>query len=221
MTEFLSNLFSNIFGDNIILATILIAMVPIMEIKGAISFATNPGFWDSLALDNWTAMAWSLLGSCMIIPLLALLFAPLMRLLKRTKFFHKLAIGFENRIRGKTKDIEGADEKSVLFTRVWWKKILAVFIFVSIPLPFTGVWTGTCVAVFIGLDFVSTCITAALGNILAGVIIALMLQFFPWLNNYLFYIFIAIVLLIIVIEVIRHIIKKRKQKNGEINSTED
>ncbi len=221
MTEFLSNLFSNIFGDNIILATILIAMVPIMEIKGAISFATNPGFWGSLALDNWTAMAWSLLGSCMIIPLLALLFAPLMRLLKRTKFFHKLAIGIENRIRGKSKDIEGADEKSVLFTRVWWKKILAVFIFVSIPLPFTGVWTGTCVAVFIGLDFVSTCITAALGNILAGVIIALMLQFFPWLNNYLFYIFIAIVLLIIVIEVIRHIIKKRKQKNGEINSTED
>lgn len=221
MTEFLSNLFSNIFGDNIILATILIAMVPIMEIKGAISFAANPGFWGSLALDNWTAMAWSLLGSCMIIPLLALLFAPLMRLLKRTKFFHKLAIGIENRIRGKSKDIEGADEKSVLFTRVWWKKILAVFIFVSIPLPFTGVWTGTCVAVFIGLDFVSTCITAALGNILAGVIIALMLQFFPWLNNYLFYIFIAIVLLIIVIEVIRHIIKKRKQKNGEINSTED
>ena len=137
-----------------------------------------------------------------------------MNLLKKTKFFHKLAIGIENRIRGKSKDIEGADEKSKPFTRVWWKKVLAVFAFVSIPLPFTGVWTGTCIAVFIGLDYFTTCVTVILGNIVAGVILALMLQFFPWLNSWLFYIFIGIVLLVIVVEIIRHIVKKRKEKNG-------
>lgn len=214
MTEFLSNLFSNIFGDNIILATVLIAMIPIMEIKGAIAFATNPGFWGELAMNNWTAMGWSLLGDCAIVPIIALVFLPLMNLLKKTKFFHKLAIGIENRIRGKSKDIEGADEKSKPFTRVWWKKVLAVFAFVSIPLPFTGVWTGTCIAVFIGLDYFTTCVIVILGNIVAGVILALMLQFFPWLNNWLFYIFIGIVLLVIVVEIIRHIVKKRKEKNG-------
>lgn len=214
MTEFLSNLFSNMFGDNIILATVLIAMIPIMEIKGAMAFATNPGFWGALTMSNWEAMGWSLLGDCAIVPIIALVFLPLMNLLKRTKFFHKLAVGIENRIKGKSKDIEGADEKSKAFTRVWWKKVLAVFVFVCIPLPFTGVWTGTCIAVFIGLDYLTTCVTVILGNILAGLIIALMLQFFPWLNGWLFYIFIAIVLVIVVVEVVRHIIKKRKEKNG-------
>lgn len=214
MTEFLSNLFSNIFGDNIILATVLIAMIPIMEIKGAIAFATNPGFWGELAMNNWEAMGWSLLGDCAIVPIIALVFLPLMNLLKKTKFFHKLAIGIENRIRGKSKDIEGADEKNKPFTRVWWKKVLAVFAFVSIPLPFTGVWTGTCIAVFIGLDYFTTCVIVILGNIVAGVILALMLQFFPWLNSWLFYIFIGIVLLVIVVEIIRHIVKKRKEKDG-------
>lgn len=214
MTEFLSNLFSNIFGDNIILATVLIAMIPIMEIKGAIAFATNPGFWGELAMNNWEAMGWSLLGDCAIVPIIALVFLPLMNLLKKTKFFHKLAIGIENRIRGKSKDIEGADEKSKPFTRVWWKKVLAVFAFVSIPLPFTGVWTGTCIAVFIGLDYFTTCVIVILGNIVAGVILALMLQFFPWLNSWLFYIFIGIVLLVIVVEIIRRIVKKRKEKDG-------
>ncbi len=214
MMEFLSNLFSNIFGDNIILATVLIAMIPIMEIKGAIAFATNPGFWGELAMNNWEAMGWSLLGDCAIVPIIALVFLPLMNLLKKTKFFHKLAIGIENRIRGKSKDIEGADEKSKPFTRVWWKKVLAVFAFVSIPLPFTGVWTGTCIAVFIGLDYFTTCVIVILGNIVAGVILALMLQFFPWLNSWLFYIFIGIVLLVIVVEIIRHIVKKRKEKDG-------
>lgn len=214
MTEFLSNLFSNIFGDNIILATVLIAMIPIMEIKGAIAFATNPGFWGELAMNNWEAMGWSLLGDCAIVPIIALVSLPLMNLLKKTKFFHKLAIGIENRIRGKSKDIEGADEKSKPFTRVWWKKVLAVFAFVSIPLPFTGVWTGTCIAVFIGLDYFTTCVIVILGNIVAGVILALMLQFFPWLNSWLFYIFIGIVLLVIVVEIIRRIVKKRKEKDG-------
>lgn len=215
MTEFLSNLFTNIFGDNIILATVLIAMIPIMEIKGAISFATNPGFWGSLTMTNWQAMGWSLLGSCAIVPILALIFAPLMKLLKRTKPFHKLAVGIENRLRGKSSNIEGAEEKSKLFTRVWWKKALAVFVFVATPLPFTGVWTGTCIAVFIGLDFFTTCVSAILGNMVAGCIIALMLQFFPWLNNWLFYIFLILVAVIIVAEVIRHFVKKkRKEKNG-------
>ena len=51
MTEFLHNLFATIFNDNIILATILISMLPIIEIRGAIPFSTNPGFWGSLAMN--------------------------------------------------------------------------------------------------------------------------------------------------------------------------
>ena len=77
MTEFLNNLFANVFGENIILATILISMVPIIELRGAIPFATSTGFWGNIAMDNWTAFGWSLLGSSLIVPLVALIFIPI------------------------------------------------------------------------------------------------------------------------------------------------
>lgn len=210
MTEFLQNLFANIFGNNVVLATILIAMLPVIELRGAIPFATNPGFWGSVALTTWPAFLWSLIGSCVIVPILALIFIPLINWLKNTKLFGKFATAIENRIKDKTSNIENANEKCTRFSKGYWKKILTVFVFVAIPLPLTGVWTGTCIALFIGLDYWSTCLTVIGGNIVAGLIITLMLLFFPWLNNYLFYIFLLIVLVVVLYEIIKHFIKKRK-----------
>ena len=222
MTEFLNNLFASVFGDNVILATILIAMVPIIELRGAIPFATNVGFWGINAMNNWTAFAWSLLGSSAIVPVVALIFIPLINWLKKTKLFGRLARAVENRVKSKTENIEGADEKSARFSKTWWKKVLAVFIFVAVPLPFTGVWTGTCVAVFMGLDYLTTCVTVIGGNVVAGVLIALILQFFPWLNDWLFYIFIVIILVILLVEIIKHFVKKRKNKtNAKEGSSDD
>ena len=89
--------------------------------------------------------------------------------------------------------------------------MLAIFIFVAIPLPLTGAWTGTCVALFIGLDFASTCASVISGNVVAGLLITLILQFFPWLNGWLFYIFLIIIAIVIIYEVIRHFVKRKKQ----------
>lgn len=210
MTEFLHNLFATVFNDNVILATILIAMLPVIELRGAIPFATNSGFWGNLAMSQWTAFGWSLLGSSAIVPIIALIFLPLINWLKRTKLFGRLATAIENRVKNKTNSIENAEEKSKIFSKSYWKKMLAVFIFVAVPLPFTGVWTGTCVAVFIGLDYLSTCFSVIGGNIIAGLLITLILEFFPWLNDWLFYFFLILIALIILYEVITYFIKKRK-----------
>ncbi len=213
MTNVLSNFFGSVFGDNIILATILISMVPIIELRGAIPFATNSGIWQTIAMNNWQAFGWSLLGSSLIVPIIALIFIPIINWLKRTKLFGKLASAIENRIKGKTEKIDGANEKSARFSRTYWKKILAVFVFVAVPLPLTGVWTGSCVAVFLGLDFASTCITVISGNVVAGLLITLILQFFPALNDYLLYVFLAIVAIVIIYEIIRHFANKHKNNN--------
>ncbi len=213
MTEFLNNLFANVFGENIILATILISMVPIIELRGAIPFATSTGFWGNIAMDNWTAFGWSLLGSSLIVPLVALIFIPIINWLKKIKLFKKLALAIENRVKSKSEKINGADENIKKFSLAWWKMVLAVFAFVAVPLPFTGVWTGTCVAVFLGLDYVTTCLSVISGNFVAGILITLILQFFPWLNDYLFYIFIILIFVIIIVEIIRHFVKKKKGNN--------
>ena len=89
--------------------------------------------------------------------------------------------------------------------------MLAVFVFVAIPLPFTGVWTGTCVAVFIGLDYISTCLSVITGNIVAGLLITLILQFFPWLNNWLFYIFLIIIAVVILYELVKFLVNRKKE----------
>lgn len=208
--SFVSEFFVKLFDGNVWLATSLIAMVPIVELRGAIPFAANTSLWGSLALTNWKALLWSLLGSSIIVPIVALIFTPVINWLKKTKLFGKLANAIENRIRNKANGI--ADEqKSEKFSRAYWKKVLAVFVFVAIPLPLTGVWTGSCVSVFLGLDYLSTCLTVLAGNVVAGLLITLILEFFPWLNNYLLWIFLGIVAVIIVYEILRHFIEKKKK----------
>ena len=218
MTELIHNIFSNIFGDNVILATILIAMVPVIELRGAIPFATNPGFWETHTLTNWESLGWSLLGSCLIVPIIYLTSIPLINFFKKTKLFKKITLSIENRIKEKTKTISADTEKSMRFSKDYWKKVLGIFIFVAIPLPLNGVWTGTLVALFIGLDFYSSCISIILGNIVAGVLICLILQFFPWLNSWLFYIFLIIIAVAFLIELIRHKSKRKSNTNKENES---
>lgn len=210
MTEFLHNLFASLFNDNVVLATILISMLPIIELRGAIPFATNPGFWAEHVLSNWKAFGWSLLGSSAVVPIIALVFLPMINWLKSTKTFKKMALWIEQKVKSKTSKIENADEKSKKFSKAYWKKMLAVFIFVAIPLPLTGVWTGTCVAVFIGLDYLSTCSSVIAGNVVAGLIITLILEFFPWLNGWLFYIFLVLVAIILLFGLIKHLFEKKK-----------
>ncbi len=215
--SFITEFFARVFDGNVALATIIIAMVPIVELRGAIPFATNSTLWGKLALSNWKALGWSLLGSTIIVPILALVLIPIINWLKRTKFFGKLATAIENRIRNKANSL-GDGEVNKKFTAPWWKKVLAVFVFVAIPLPLTGVWTGSCVALFLGLDYVTSCLTVISGNIVAGVAIALILQFFPWLNDYLLWIFLAIVAVIVIYEIICHFVKKKKQQSNDINN---
>ena len=210
MTEFIHNLFSSVFNNNIILATILIAMLPIIELRGAIPFAVNEKLWTIYTMSTWEAFAWSFLGSSLVVPVIALIFLPLINWLKKTKWFGKLATAIENKVKSKTTNIEDSAVKSKKFSKSYWKKMLAVFVFVAIPLPLTGVWTGTCVAVFIGLDYVSTCVSVILGNLTAGLIITLILLFFPWLNNWLFPIFLGLVVVVIIYEIIKGKIKKQK-----------
>ena len=219
MTELLSEFFVKVFGSNVELATVLISMIPIIELRGAIPFATNSGFWGSNTLNNWQALGWALLGSSVIVPIIALVFLPLINWLKKTKLFKKMAISIENKVKSHADSI--VEKKSNENKNLLWVKILGVFIFVAIPLPLTGVWTGTCVAVVLGLNYPITCLTVMLGNVGAGLIIALILEFFPWLNDYLFFIFIGIVLLFILYYLIVGKIKKHKAKQTTTTSIEE
>ena len=69
------------------------------------------------------------------------------------------------------KGISGGEKlkKSAGNSGIFW----ALLLFVGIPLPGTGAWTGTLAASFLNLDFKTSISAVALGVILAGIIMSL------------------------------------------------
>jgi len=59
MTELIGEIFSTIFNGNVALATVIVSMVPIMELKGGIPFGMSKAFWGDLALSRWEAFWWA------------------------------------------------------------------------------------------------------------------------------------------------------------------
>lgn len=229
MTEFIAELFSKIFNDNVVLATIFVSMVPIMELKGGIPFGMSKAFWGNNALSRWSAFWSAFLGCSIVVVVLYFTFVPIMKFLRKTKVFKGLANFIDSRINQKTQDIsklecesDEADGKinsktqsqvdtrnQRCFSKQELYKMLGVFIFVAIPLPLTGVWMGTCIAVAIGLNFWKTAISAILGNLVAGIIISTICVMFPQFTHWLIYIFLILVVVVIIVEIIKHKIGKK------------
>lgn len=209
MTNFIQNVFSSVFGENVILATILIAMLPLIELKGAIPFAMSSQIFGVHALPLWQAFCFALLGSSLVVPILILIYKPITKWFKSTKLFNKLGNFIENKVNKKKEDIEKKDGKKSKLKR--W---LGTFVFVAIPLPLTGVWTGTCVAVALGLNFVESLSSVVLGNIIAGVIITLISMAFGDATLIFFYIFIALIVLCLIFFTVRAIVLKKLHTNN-------
>lgn len=230
MTEFIGEIFSKIFNDNVVLATIFVSMVPIMELKGGIPFGMSEAFWGVKALSRWKAFWLAYLGCTFVVVILYFAFTPIMKLLRKTKLFKGLANFIDKRIKSKTDKYEeqsiGEENQNAVVTekteddvvkqkelKSKLKKMLGVFMFVAIPLPLTGVWMGVCLAVVLGLNFFETFIAAQLGNLIAGLIISTLCVIFPHFTHWLIYIFLILVVVFVIFEIIKSKIQKNKQKN--------
>ncbi|MFH1862700.1 MAG: small multi-drug export protein [bacterium] len=133
--------------------TFCLAMLPITELRGSIP-------WAILLGDlNWKeAFLWSILGNFVpVIPVLLLL-EPCAKFLRRWKLFDRFFEWLFTRTRRKGKVVERY-------------KALGLMIFVGIPLPGTGAWTGALAAFIFGIPFPLALISILLGVILAGVLV--------------------------------------------------
>ena len=166
MVEFIQNLIGN---DRI--ATLIMSLVPLIELKGGIIFARGASlnFFESFGL--------SYLGSTLAFIPVFFLLIPILTLLKKIKWFKAFADKIELFFKDKADSALKKAEKSGKKARTEkFYKILGTFIFVAIPLPMTGVWTGTAVAVFLGLKFKDAVLPVVIGNFIAGAIISLLAE---------------------------------------------
>lgn len=162
------------FGNGWI-ATFLLSMIPLVELKGAIPVG-------STEIGVIPAFVTAYFGSVIVCIPLYFLLRPVLELFKRVRWFRRLALRVEYLFVQKAEKIavKGRDAGEKARAIMMW----GVFAFVALPLPMTGVWTGTAVAVFLGLKFWDAFFPIALGNLTAGLLIALMAWLFRGYMDY-------------------------------------
>ena len=176
------------------IVTTLIAILPIVEARLAIPIGLGLGMGY---IKSW---AFAFIGSSLIVPLLLLVLIPFVKWLAKTKLFHKLGEVVYEKFESKSKSVGEADEDGEAPPEVRrkrdLKKMLGVFVFVAIPLPLTGVWTGSAVASIVKLPYGKAVASVIAGNLVASLIILLLCRFF---NAYINYIILALALIAIVV----------------------
>ena len=164
MTTFIKNL----IGNDLV-SSIIMSLIPLIELKGGIVFARSAGF------SFFEAFGLCFLGSTLVFFPVFFLLKPILGWLKKTKVFGKLSLKVENFFNRRAEKViekrgNDTERRSVFY------KCLGVFLFVAIPLPMTGVWTGTAIAVFLNLKFKDAILPVVLGNAVAGLIISVLAE---------------------------------------------
>ena len=136
------------------LKTLVTAMMPILEIRGAIPVGVASG------LDPWLAFAVGFVGNMLPIPILILLTHKIIEWLKKHNVLVKLTAWLEN------KGSKGAQ-------KVQKYSFWGLFILVAIPLPGTGAWTGALVASLLDMRLKRALPAIAMGVAAAGLIVLL------------------------------------------------
>lgn len=137
-----------------ILLTLLISMVPIIELRGAIPVATGAG------LDWKIAILVAVIGNMIPVPFIIIFIKKIFALMRKAS--PKLD-GVVTKLENKA-----FSKKDVIDKYGPW----GLFIFVAIPLPGTGAWTGSLIAAMLDIPLKKAFPAVALGVVTAGIIVA-------------------------------------------------
>ena len=204
------------------LTVMLLAMIPIAEARFAIPFGMTIG------LTPGEAFGYAFLGSSLIAPILLLVLIPIINALSKTKFFSKIGKFLYERFEKKSRSLgesiteseNGATKKKFKITKTDLKKMGGTAGFVAIPLPLTGVWTGSAVASILKIGFVKGLIGIIVGNAAACGIITLIGFLFSGYELYITIAFAAIAVVVIIILIVKLIVYKPQTDDGGLKTAE-
>jgi len=177
------------------LIVFFISMVPIVELRGAIPVA------EGLGLNIFLYYPIAIIGNMLPVPVIYLFARKVLEWGKDKKLIGDFFTWcLEKGEKGGEKLRQSAGNKGL-----FW----ALLIFVGIPLPGTGAWTGTLAASFLNLDFKTSISAITLGVLLAGIIMSLgskIVATLGWAGVF------AIIAIILVIVLVPIIIKNKNKK---------
>ena len=211
MTDAIIRFFENTL-QNDILTIIFIAVVPIIELRGSIPVGVAMG------MPLWEAYIWAWVGSSLVCPILLLILRPVLDWMKKTKWFRSLALAVEGTFRSRAEKVVKESERSD--PKKEKKKMIGVYAFVAVPLPLTGVWTGSAIAAFLDMPFWKALVSVLLGNLTAGGIVTLLTYFFKDYVDIILTVFFVIVLVVLVFYIVMVAGKIAKNKKLEKAQTQ-
>jgi uncharacterized membrane protein len=138
------------------LEILLVSAIPVVELRGAIPLGIL-----GYGMPYLQTYLLGVIGSIIPAPFILLFIPAILNWMAKTKVFGKLAQWI----------IRKGMKKTDKITRY---KFFGLFIFVAIPLPGTGVWTGCLAASLLGMEFKQSMISVILGTMTAGLIVTLL-----------------------------------------------
>lgn len=154
MTTAIKNFFLNLLGPH--LCILICSMIPIIELRGSIPLGT------ALGLPFWLNFLLSVIGNLLPVPIILLCVKAVLSWMRRcrVKLFNRISEWLYKKAEKNRPKIEKYG---------FW----GLFIFVAIPLPGTGAWTGSLVAALFDFKFGKAFLSVTLGVLTAGVLITL------------------------------------------------
>ena len=133
---------------------LLISIVPLIELRGAIPVGT------ALGLAWYANLALCVIGNMIPVPFILFFIEKIFAFMKRYEKLGKIAVFFEEK---------GEKNKEKVTKYATW----GLLVFVGVPLPGTGAWTGALVAALLKMDKKTAILSIFGGVVLAGIIVTL------------------------------------------------
>ena len=133
----------------------IISMIPILELRGGLLVSRL------LEVPITTAIPLCIIGNIIPIPFILLFIKQIFKWMKKIKLFRGLIEKLENRAMSKSDNIKKYE---------FWGLVL----FVGIPLPGTGAWTGSLIAALLDVDFKKAILAELIGIAIATVIMSIL-----------------------------------------------
>ena len=133
----------------------IVSLMPILECRGGLIVASL------LGVDIVEAIPICIIGNFLPIPFILLFIKKIFKWMKKFGPTGKLVTKLENRAMNKSDALENGE-------------FLGLMLFVGIPLPGTGGWTGSLIAALLDVDFIKALVAEIIGILIATVIMSIL-----------------------------------------------
>lgn len=156
----LTDFFKSWLSEEVII--FIVSLLPILELRGGLIAAAL------LGVDWAIAFPICVIGNVLPIPIILLFIRKIFDFIKKTNFLwlRKIVVKIDDKAQNKSKTMNTAS-------------LLGLFLFVAIPLPGTGAWTGALVANILNIKPAKAFVIILLGVLTAGIIMSALTYLIP------------------------------------------